>query len=377
MSAVRSSLRSLVFLVLAAQAVSGQATDGMEPPRFRATGSATDAAASQAAWAKHLGREVVTIQQLGIKMVLIPPGEFLMGTSAEEVAQLIPWADSVRQLPPGAERTRITTEEQPQHRVELSRPFLLGATEVTVEQFTAFVTATGYQTDAERLGGGNSAIRNETNPQKRGVFWRNPGYETSPDRPVTQMTWNDAVAFCVWLSQQEKLPPAYETLPAESGSPENGWRLRPQASGYRLPTEAEWEYACRAGTTTPFSFGDDVAQLPRYAWYSGSVERGPSQKWGAKPVATLLSNPFGLWDMHGNAWEWTQDWHDPVWYARSPVRDPAGPETGSRRVVRGAGWHYFDLHCRSAYRNNYSPLARTGNTGFRLARTLGVRESQP
>ncbi len=329
------------------------------PARAQAPFTAQEAQTFQRAWAAHLAVPVEAKNSLGMRLVVIPPGEFLMGSSPEQVATAALWGDAVRQIPAGAERRRITQEEQPQHRVLLTQPLRMGATEVTIGQYRRFVEATAYVTETERFGGGNSAKPDETDPRKKNAVWRSPGYAVSDETPVSQLTYNDTLAFCAWLSDREQLPPAYRQGPAGE------WEPVPGASGYRLPTEAEWEYACRAGTTTHYWFGDDPAALPDHAWYDRNADH-----LGARPVGTRRANAFGLFDMTGNVWERCSDWWAPDWYARSPVQDPTGPPTGARRIVRGAGWHYFALHCRSAYRNNYVPTARTGNTGFRVVRNL-------
>jgi formylglycine-generating enzyme required for sulfatase activity len=315
------------------------------------------AKAHQATWAKHLAVPLEQKNSLDLVLVLIPPGEFVMGSTSDQVEAALKLLKTVPRAAPG-EADRIQKEEQPHHRVVLTRPFRLGRTEVTVREFRQFVVASRYVTETERFGGGNSAKIAETDPVKQKAIWSSPGYKVTDESPVTQLTWNDMIAFCNWLSEHEKRERCYEL------SDQKVWRRIAKANGYRLPTEAEWEFACRAGTTTQYSFGDTVADLDEYAWFNRTAEQG--REIGARPVASKRPNPFGLYDMHGNAWERCQDYHAADWYAKSPREDPQGPATGVNRVVRGAGWHYFDLHCRSAYRNNYSPIGRTGNTGFRV-----------
>ena len=135
---------------------------------------------------------------------------------------------------------------------------------------------------------------------------------------------------------------------------------------YRLPTDAEWEYACRAGTTTAFSFGDDESKLSEYAWFNGNTG---IEKYAHK-VGTKKSNPWGLHDMHGNVWEWCSDWYD---RKLSGGVDPVGPNGGSSRVNRGGCWGYVPGLCRSAYRSDYVPSYRIHNLGFRVARSQSVQ----
>ena len=141
-------------------------------------------------------------------------------------------------------------------------------------------------------------------------------------------------------------------------------RLNTKESGvtYRLPTEAEWEYAARAGTTTAYSFGNDKSQLSQYAWY------GDNSGGQTHPVGKLKPNAWELYDMHGNVWEWVQDWYGP--YTAGAAVDPEGPSSGSNRVIRGGGWDDGAGNCRSTYRVNWPPGYRFGRLGFRLLRQV-------
>ena len=159
------------------------------------------------------------------------------------------------------------------------------------------------------------------------------------------ISWLDASLFCEHLTSYER----------EAG------RLSANQT-YRLPTEAEWEYACRAGTTTAYSFGDDKSSLGDYAWYSEN-SRG-----NLNEVATKKPNPWGLFDMHGNVFEWCEDWHEG---SLSGGNDPKGPSAGSDRVFRGGNWYYDGpSDCRSAYRSYYRPTDRNATLGFRIVRVL-------
>jgi len=181
------------------------------------------------------------------------------------------------------------------------------------------------------------------------VMNKNPSGFQGEDRPVEKVSWFDAVEFCNALSEQCGLDKAYE-IDGEKVKP------IPVANGYRLPTESEWEYACRAGTTD-----SRYADLAEIAWYdenSGGETHGVGQK---------QANGFGLYDMLGNVLEWCNDWYEKK-YPSGAVVDPAGPKTGSRRVLRGGGWFNSAGGCRSAYRLNGAPGARSGDCGFRLAR---------
>jgi formylglycine-generating enzyme required for sulfatase activity len=157
-----------------------------------------------------------------------------------------------------------------------------------------------------------------------------------PDHPAT-VSWNDAQAFIRRLNELEG------------------------HGRYRLPTEAEWEYAARAGTTTAYSFGDDVDQLGRHAWYGEDFATGSTH-----PVGQKLPNAWGLYDVHGNVWEWVQDWFDAGYYARSPAVDPTGPASGTDRTVRGGSWHVTSGSWRSAVRKPYDADYRGISIGLRL-----------
>ena len=303
------------------------------PPRAVAPFDAAAARAHQEAWANHLGTAVEATNSLGLKLVLIPPGEFLMGSTPERIEQALVQATEFKI---GADRRYIPTEG-PQHRVVLTKPFRLSATEITVGQFRRFLESAGYETETARLGGGNTHRR--TSPTEYvhdpALSYATPGYPVTDGSPATQITWNDAVAFCDWLGREEQ-------------------------AKYRLPTEAEWEFACRAGTTTEYSFGDDLDSLGEYAWYGKSNE-GRSGK-----VGTKRPNPFGLFDMHGNTREWCGDWYGKTWYKQSPTEDPVGPTTGEGRVLRGGKWLNKPPYLRSAYRFDYWPSYRSQYFGFRV-----------
>jgi len=305
-----------------------------EPPRAVAPFDAATARAHQEAWARHLETTVETTNALGMKFVLIPPGEFFMGSSDEEVERAL--AAATEQKVGGTDK-RIIVTEAPKHRVVLTKPYRLSATEVTVGRFRRFVKSSGYVTETERLGGGNTHRR--TAPTEYvfdpKISFEAPGYPVTDDSPVTQVTWNDATAFCRWLGDETK-------------------------SVCRLPTEAEWEFACRAGTTTEFSCGDDLQTLHDYAWFRNE------QNVGAGRVGTKAQNPFGLFDMHGNTREWCSDWYGAAWYKKSPTADPKGPATGTSRVLRGGKWRNQPTFLRSAYRFEFVPTYRSQFFGFRV-----------
>jgi eukaryotic-like serine/threonine-protein kinase len=252
-----------------------------------------------------------TINSIGMKLALIPAGEFVMGAHALEVD-----ADKW---------------EAPRHGVKISRPFYLGVTEVTQGQYRA---VTGK------------------NPSK---------FSGSDDLPVECVGWYDAVAYCNALSAKEGRPPFYR-IEGRSVLVFEG-----NDAGYRLPTEAEWEYACRAGTTGRFHFGSDAGDLDLYAWY-----RGDSYD-SSHPVGEKRANDFGLFDMHGNVWEWCADWFGGSYYRESPAIDPPGPSRGDRRVYRGGSWNHDPRLCRATTRHTMPPDTRDNRLGFRVALTRFAR----
>ena len=199
-------------------------------------------------------------------------------------------------------------DEHPQHRAEISRAFLLGVTEVTQAQ---------WQT----------------------IMGSNPSKFKGSQLPVENISWNDARKFIHRLNAKE------------------------DTNKYRLPTEAEWEYACRAGSDGKWTFGNDENRLKDYAWYEANSGGRTHPVGGKRP------NAWGLYDMHGNAREWCQDWYDSDFYQQSPSRDPQGPASGSSRAIRGGSWFYDPSYARCAYRFGVNPVFTSYGVGFRLART--------
>lgn len=253
---------------------------------------------------------------LGMDFVRLPAGRFTMG-SPEAVGH---------------------SSEHPRHNVVLTKPFLMGRTPVTVKAFRAFVQATGYTTEAERGGGATTPGQGGKLELKAGVHWAAPGFPQSDLDPVVCVSWNDAQAFLAWL------------------------RAKEGTQGYRLPTEAEWEYACRAGSGTAYSFGDDPNQLVLYAW-TEATSGGRTH-----PVGSKQANAWGLFDMHGQVWQWCQDWFQEKAYGPATVTDPTGPATGQQRVLRGGSWFSQADRCRSAFRGGNLPANRFTFVGFRVVR---------
>ncbi len=208
-------------------------------------------------------------------------------------------------------------------------------------------------------------VHEVTQKEYRELMGNNPSQFKGDSLPVENVSWYDAVAYCNARSAAEGLPPAY-VISGNGDERSVVWNR--DADGYRLPTEAEWEYACRAGTTTPFSTGENVTvdQANYYGTYP--YDGYPSGQYRSRtvPVGSFAPNRWGLYDMHGNVWEWCWDWYGP--YADGAAADPTGAASGTYRVNRGGGWNDFGRHLRSAYRAAYPPANKTFNLGFRLAR---------
>jgi len=248
--------------------------------------------------------------RFGMTFAGIPAGSFTMGDNAG-----------------GA-------DEKPARTVRITRPFAMQTTHVTVRQWRAFAEATHYVTYAE-AGGTVMVFEDHWGyhwTEQTGLSWRDPGFKQQDDHPVVGIAWADAQAFIHWLNQEDP------------------------GKGYRLPTEAEWEYACKAGTQGP-RYGD----LDRIAWYWSQPR--------THPVAGKEPNAWGLYDMLGNALQWCQDWYGMTSYASSGEADPQGPPTGQSRVLRGGGWHLSAAHVRSSFRNMEDRYLTLTDTGFRVVMT--------
>ncbi len=311
------------------------------PPMLVAPFSEAEALAARRAWAKHLELNESVQTSADGEMVLIPPGEFLMGT-------------------PNSEPER-DPDEMP-HRVRVTRPFYFGKYEVTQQEYERVM---GDNPSSFSLNGYRSQAAAE--------------YETSRF-PVEATTWYDAVAYCNKLSEADGLP-EYYTLRAVT---RDQGRIRKAevtivgGGGYRLPTEAEWEYACRAGTTTPFHFG--ASSNGGEANVNGEVpypQVGTPKRPRLDRTSTVGSyrpNRFGLFDMHGNVWEWCQDWFDEGYYTNSPTDDPTGTSSEAaygRRSLRGGSWYVGPTLARSGsrYWDGYFSTRGSFEVGFRIATT--------
>ena len=201
-----------------------------------------------------------------------------------------------------------------------------------------------------------------TQAEYRRVMEKNPARWKGQKNPVEQVRWSDAVRYCNARSRLEGLDPCYDL---------ETWECDFTANGYRLPTEAEWEYACRAGTKTAYSFGNSPSQLKSYAWFEDNAAGKPH------PVGQKRPNPWGLYDMHGNVWEWCNDFYKVDYYPESPEQDPKGPEAGDTKVVRGGAWKFSADSCRSGYRYNEDPGYVDACFGYDIYGFRCVRNAPP
>lgn len=293
---------------------------------------------------------------IGMRFRRIPAGTFRMGRSEPEESHFARFAIKPQHRGNG---WGYVADEEPVHTVEISREFFLGTFEVTREQFAMFIKETGYRTDAERYGDGHG-WDGRKDVQNRSFHWNNNGLPAERDLPVVNVSWNDADKFCRWLSQRE-------------------------GKKYRLPTEAEWEYCCRAGTESTFYNGDDPLKLveianasdltltrPTNVEYFIPVEDGFHHE---APVGRFQPNPWGLYDMLGNVSEWTEDRYASSFYADSPPKDPQCPRSqwsGGECVVRGGSWSRWPRMCTAADRDYGLPNLSDNFRGFRV-----LCESEP
>lgn len=304
----------------------------------------------RAEWSRSLATPETLTDGIGMTFILVPPGEFTMGSPENEYRRF---------------------GDESLHQVAIMKPFYLSRFETTRGQFARFVRETGFLTEAEKgveftasnIKYGTGAFAFDS--AKGRVFgpdysWKNVGFEQTDEHPVLNVSWNDAQEYCRWLAAKE-------------------------AANYRLPTEAEWEYACRAGTTTQYYIGDDIANLTQVANLADASAKKvyPSDwKWEliyessdgyafTAPVGKFRPNAFGIFDMHGNALEWCHDWYQADYLKLSSAVDPRGPSTGSYRAYRGGGWNSGTAWVRSADRSWGPPAKRWHALGFRVVRSIG------
>jgi formylglycine-generating enzyme required for sulfatase activity len=310
-----------------------------KPPRFPF--DAIAAQRYQKAYAEWRGLPVEFTNRLGIKLVLIPPGGFLMGSPKDE---------------PGHGSGGF---DETQHEVTLTQPFYLGQHEVTVGQFRRFVEATKHVTDGEKRGGGHAHDDKAVWQHRPGTQWRKPGYasplELKDEHPVVHVSHDDSTAFCRWLQKAA------------------------DADGiiYDLPTEAQWEWACRAGSGDRFSWGPDEDRSGKVANVGDGSLKRVHPDWPRQvmpmddghafiaPVGSYRANAFGLHDMLGNVWEFCSTRSGP--FAKKAITDPGDLDPKRGFAVRGGGWSNVAGDCRCATRNADPPNFCHSNLGFRVA----------
>lgn len=299
-----------------------------------------------AAEQQHFPELAAITNQIGMTLLPVPAGEFLMGErNAYEAIG-------------GYHKSKLK-QERPQHRVVISRPYYLSQTEVTVEQFQKFVEATGYLTIAEKndLGGEHMIAPEGKIENVPETSWRNPGFQQADHHPAVMIAFDDAQAFCKWLSDIE-------------------------GANYRLPTEAEWEKACRAGTVSSWCYGNqpyprnrifsncaDLSIRELYTYYHNAWPLNDGFALTA-PVASFPPNAYGFYDMHGNVIEWCQDYFSPEYYETSPETDPQGPATGDMRTLRGGCFFNYVTDSRSSFREGEPPETVMSGIGFRVLKEV-------
>ena len=284
-----------------------------------------------------IGVSPTALHDLKLSLVRIKAGMFQMGSSEPE------------------RYGEFSRSEGPRHQVRITRDFEISRHEVTVGQFRKFVAATDFVTEAERSREGCNGLDVSTGGviRRPDCVWSSPGFEQSERHPVVCVSWADAAAFCEWLSKKS-------------------------GQVCRLPTEAEWEYCCRAGTDSVFEVGDDIKSVEpvancgdqslrkRCTFLTGTADWNDGFAFTA-PVGAFKANRFGLHDMRGNVGEWCLDWFDADYYTQSPETDPRGPKTAQKwQVVRGGSWYNNPASCRSSGRHDGIPTEASTTNGFRI-----------
>jgi formylglycine-generating enzyme required for sulfatase activity len=309
--------------------------------------------------------KTVALDLASVKMefVLINPklqpdrGVFLMGSPQSERDGLV----KQYRLDPNA------LDNEKEREVELTRPYYMGKVHVTRGQFAAFVKATNYQTNATTGTGGYgwNAVAERFEKDKK-YTWENPGFAQTDNHPVVNVSWNDAKRFCRWMTEDSGLQRQLQA------------KLAQRTITIRLPSEAEWEYAYRGGSKTRYCFGNDGEDLAKHANVADGTAREKFTTWKnsirskdgyifTAPAGTFDPNPFELYDMNGNAWQWCEDSYEAEYYGKSPRKNPLCEQKDAKyRVLRGGSWMSSPDECRAAYRNGVAPDYCGNSVGFRV-----------
>ena len=290
----------------------------------------------------HAGR--VMINSVKMNMIRLAPGTFMMGSHQSNDELITRYGKT----------TSHYNDEFPQHEVQITRPFYIATNPVTRKQFGLFVHATHYVTTAEKAGFAYGMGQNNF-AKYEGMSWKKPGFDQPDDHPAVCISYEDAQAFCTWLSDKEK-------------------------RRYNLPTEAQWEYACRAGTTTAFWWGDEMEKAQGMEnlhdgtydnWYA-TIMPNKFKRWlfwedgfiQTSPVGHFKPNAWGLYEMHGNVFQWVRDGYAP--YPADKQIDPTGPQVSADRVIRGGSWSALPHYARSAKRMHAHSNYNVNSGGFRV-----------
>lgn len=316
-------------------------------------------AKQQGAWSRRMSVPTTKPNTIDMTMVVVPPGEYEMGSTPEEQAGLAPGGGFTASI------SQLLTSEVPRHHVKISRPFMMGQSEVTVGQFRQFVAATGYKTVAERDSATGLALGEGLAQKQRGrqttYSWQYAGdLQLDDEQPVCNLSWYDAVAFCEWLSQKEQVT-------------------------YRLPTEAEWEYVARAGLgmvavgseewTTQLKTGANLADASAVREFGSLNLTNAAADWDdtfatVAPIGKFAPNVLGIQDVYGNVAELCSDRFAAEYYQVAPLENPRGPDVGTHRVVRGASWQSSLGECRPGMRGFMLPRQAQMQVGFRVVMEL-------
>jgi formylglycine-generating enzyme len=331
---------------------------------------------SEASEEFHLYWKKQTVQEIpnsiGMEFVYIPQGEFMMGCSDTEYQSVLKLMNELYMTPEDKKRwvEEWLEDEKPAHRVKITKPFYMSKYAVTVGEFKKFIDETNYQTEAEKEGWAYAYKKGKWD-KVEGICWNNPGFKTpqADNHPVVCVSWNDVQEFIKWLN-------GLGVRNQGTGVRESDSEIENPKFIYRLPTEAEWEYAARAGTKTMFYWGNGKSGKPMVNCADETTKKLLGLKYCWKgyesgfvytsPVGSFEPNDFCLYDMLGNVWEWTGDLYDKEYYIKSQLENPINVKIGQNYVIRGGSWLHDPMSLRSSNRYYWNPEFRFHDLGFRL-----------